>query len=245
MVFSGCSSSGDKVNLEEEIRQRFDKGMVYLGKKRYLRAQEEFNYVVISGSHTELGDDAQFYLAEAYFLNEEYVQAIAEFDQLIRKMPFTPFLETARYRICTCYVSESLPYYHDQTYTEKALDKLQEFLDDYPNSEHQDDANDLIEKLREKRAKKLYETALLYIKMDEFTSAILAFEVIVERFYDTPFIGQAHVGIIRCHSLKKDKEAAEAYFANVEPRLQSLDLDEEARRWLEMESEGKEQQDRE
>lgn len=235
MTVFGCSSGADKVDLEEEIRRRFDKGMVYLGKERYLRAQEEFNYVVISGSHTDLGDDAQFYLAESYFLNQEYVQAISEYDRLIRTMPFTPFMETARYRICTCYVKESLPYYHDQTYTEKAVEKLQEFLDDYPQTEHRDESNELIDELREKRAKKLYETALLYIKLEEFSSAIFALEEIVEKYYDTSLIGPAHVGIIRCHSLKKDQTAAEEYFANVAPRLQSLDLDEEAREWLNLE----------
>ena len=126
MLVNACSAGKGKIKLEEEVKTRFDKGMYYLGKERYLRAQEEFTYVVISGSHTELGDDAQFYLAESYFLNEEYVQAIADYDQLIRKMPFTPFMQKSRYRICESYVQESLPYYKDQTYTDKALDKLQE-----------------------------------------------------------------------------------------------------------------------
>ena len=70
MLVNACSAGKGKIKLEEEVKTRFDKGMYYLGKERYLRAQEEFTYVVISGSHTELGDDAQFYLAESYFLNE-------------------------------------------------------------------------------------------------------------------------------------------------------------------------------
>jgi len=230
--FSSCSSGKDKIQLEEEVKNRFDKGMYYLGKKRYLRAQEEFTFVVVSGSHTELGDDAQFYLAEAFFLNEEFVQAIAEYDQLIRKMPFTPFLQKARYRVCESYVKEAMPYYLDQTYTEKALEKIQEFLDDYPDTKHKQEATELIQTLRIKLSKKLYETGILYIKLDEFSSAILAFEEIVEKYFDTEYFGLAHVAIIQCHALKKDNDKAAEYYSKVEIMLQALNLDAEARDWI-------------
>ncbi len=219
--------------MEEEVKTRFDKGMYYLGKKRYLRAQEEFIFVVISGSHTEMGDDAQFYLGEAYFLNAEYVQAISEYDQLIRKMPFTPFLQKARYRVCESYVEEAMPYYLDQSYSEKALEKIQEFLDDYPNSKHKEEATNLIVSLRNKLAIKLYETGTLYIKMEEYSSAIFAFEEIVEKYFDTAYIGPAHVAIIQCHALKKDKPKASEYFSGVEIMLQALDLDAQAMAWIE------------
>ncbi|MBT3216312.1 MAG: outer membrane protein assembly factor BamD [Candidatus Marinimicrobia bacterium] len=228
MLVNACSAGKGKIKLEEEVKTRFDKGMYYLGKERYLRAQEEFTYVVISGSHTELGDDAQFYLAESYFLNEEYVQAIADYDQLIRKMPFTPFMQKSRYRICESYVQESLPYYKDQTYTDKALDKLQEFLDDFPATKHKEEATSLIQTLRNKLAKKLYETGVLYIKLDEFSSAIYSFEEIVEKYFETEYIGLAHVGIIKCHSLGKEYKKASDYFSKVEIMLQTLELSEEA-----------------
>jgi outer membrane protein assembly factor BamD len=148
-------------------------------------------------------------------------------------MPFTPFLQKARYRVCESYVEEAMPYYLDQTYSEKALEKIQEFLDDYPNTKHKEEATNLIESLRNKLANKLFETGTLYIKLEEYSSAIFAFEEIVEKYFDTAYIGPAHVAIIQCHALKKDKPKASEYFASVEIMLQTLDLDAEAIAWIE------------
>ena len=100
---------------------QFERAKKFLDKKKYLRAQEEFNNLVIRGTHTDLGDDAQFYLAESYYLNKEYLLAIAEYDRLIRRMGFSPYVEKARWRVCQSYVKESPKYYKDQTNTEKAL----------------------------------------------------------------------------------------------------------------------------
>ena len=86
--------------------------------------------VLILGSGSEYGDDAQYYLGESYFFNKEYILAIAEYEKLTRKMGFSPFVEKARFKICEAYRIESPSYYHDQNYTEKALSRYQEFLDD-------------------------------------------------------------------------------------------------------------------
>ena len=60
--------------------------------------------------------------------------AIAEYEKLTRKMGYSSFVEDARFKICEAYRIESPKYYHDQEYTLKALERYQEFLDDYPNS---------------------------------------------------------------------------------------------------------------
>ncbi len=72
----------------------------------------------------------------------------------------------------------------------------------------------------------------LYIKLDEFSSAILAFEEIVEKYFDTEYFGLAHVAIIQCHALKKDNDKAAEYYSKVEIMLQALNLDAEARDWI-------------
>lgn len=226
----GCASNAD--DSDDDLQLRFDRGKAFLEKKKYLRAQEEFNYVVVSGSHTDLGDDAQFYLAEAYFLNKEYILAIAEYDRLVRRMGFSPYVEKARWRICQSYMEESPKYYHDQEYTRKALEKLQEFIEDYPQSEYREEALKKVAQLRNKLAKKIYETSLLYIKMEEYKSAIITLEDLINTYYDTDYIGLAHVEVVRCYSLLNEIEEAENYYQKVEPILKEKDLAEKARYWI-------------
>jgi len=212
LFFIGCA--GKKPIEQLTLEERFKRGMEYIDKKKYYNAQQEFQIVVISGSHTDLGDDAQFYLAETYFKNKEYILAISEYERLTRKMKYSEYVEQARWRICQAYVKESPNYYHDQTNTDKALQKLQEFIDEYPNSEYSDDANNTILKLRNKLAEKVYHTGELYIKLHAFDSAVVAFEDMLIKYYDTDMAEKAHVGIIQAYSLMNDAESANEYYNN-------------------------------
>jgi outer membrane protein assembly factor BamD len=209
-LFTACSSS--KPQDELDIQVQFDKAMKSLEKKRYLRAQEEFYTVAIKGLSTDLGDDAQFYLGESYFLNKEYILAIAEYDRLIRRMGFSEYVQKARWRICQCYVKQSPKFYHEQSSTENALSKLQEFVDDYPNSEFAEEAIETIGELRNKLAKKLYETGRLYIKMEEYESAIIAYQDLLSKYYDTDFVSDSHVQIIKCFKRAGELDKARKYY---------------------------------
>ena len=158
-------------------------GMEHLDEEEYLKAQEQFKFILSLGAGTDYGDDAQFFLAESYFLNEQYILSIAEYESLTRKMSFSPFFEKSRFRICEAYRIESPNYYNDQSYTEKALDRYQEFLDDFPNSEYNQAATESMIILRNKLAKKLYETGVLYMKMDEFEPARMSFNRVLDDYY--------------------------------------------------------------
>lgn len=215
-----------------DIDLQYEKAMKLLDKKKYLRAQEEFNNLVIRGTHTDLGDDSQFYLAESYFLNKEYLLAIAEYDRLIRRMGFSPYVEKARWRVCESYVKESPKYYKDQSNTSKALSKLQEFIDDYPNSEFKEEANGQILELRNKLAQKEYATGILYIKMEEYPSAIISFESLINNYYDTDILEKGHIGMIRCYSLMDEYKKAETYYNNHSSEIISNDLKQTALKYI-------------
>ena len=70
--------------------------MSNLEKGKYLQAQVDFNDVLLRGTGSELGDDAQYFLGEAYYQNNEYLDAITEFEKLTRRMGFSEYVEKAR-----------------------------------------------------------------------------------------------------------------------------------------------------
>jgi len=221
LLITACSSS--KPDEDVDLQILFDKAMVSLEKKRYLRAQEEFNTVAIKGLHTDLGDDAQFYLAESYFFNKEYVLAISEYDRLIRRLGFSEFVPKSRWRVCQCYVKQSPKYFHEQYSTDNALSKLQEFVDDYPNSEFSEEAIETIEELRNKLAKKLYETGRLYIKMEEYEAAIFAYQDLLSKYYDTEIVSESHVQIIKCYTLSDEMDKANEYYVENKKQITKAD----------------------
>ncbi len=62
-------------------------GLEQLAKKNYTGARESFTTVVKSYPKSDLADDAQFHLAESYFSEKGYEQAILAYQVVIAKYP--------------------------------------------------------------------------------------------------------------------------------------------------------------
>ena len=229
------SCAGSKNDGELTLQDKFMDGMTNLDKEKYLQAQIDFKHIVIRGTGSELGDDAQYYLAESFFRNKEYLLAVSEYEKLTRRMGFSPFVEDARFKICEAYRIESPKYYHDQEYTEKSLQRYQEFLDDFPNSKFNNEVLASIENLREKLGKKLYETGILYMKMDEYESAEMAFQRTIELYYDTKILNQARQGKIRAINKNNKLEDASRLLEEFKISLELEGLYEETKKDLEKE----------
>ena len=208
----GCSSTlpDESLSFEEHLKV----GMDYLDQEEYIKAQDEFKFVLSRGAGTDYGDDAQFFLAEAYFLNSQFLLSITEYENLTRKMAYSPFFEKSRFRICEAYRIESPDYYNDQSFTKKALERYIEFLDDFPDSEYNQTVTESMSTLRNKLAMKLYKTGVLYLKMDEFEPARMSFNNALDQYYDTDIIDQVHVGIIKSFIQEKNIDQAKKYWIN-------------------------------
>ena len=66
--------------------------------------------------------------------------------------------------------------------------------------------NELYKKIDE--AKKIYETGILYMKLDEFESAKMTFQTVIDMYYDTEIIQLAYQGMVE--ALARNKEIDEA-----------------------------------
>ena len=226
IILTSCA--GTKNSDEISLRNKFDEAMFNLEAEKYLQAQSDFRNVLIRGTGTDLGDDAQYYLGESYFRNKEYLLAIAEYEKLTRKMGYSPFVENARFKICEAYRIESPKYYHDQEYTHKALERYQEFLDDYPNSILLDNVLSSINNLRNKLAKKAFETGVLYMKMEEYDSAKLSFQIILDKFYDTSFLAPSIKEMAIALAKNREFEDASSFLLSNKKNLAENHLYDEA-----------------
>jgi outer membrane protein assembly factor BamD len=127
-------------------------------------------------------------------------------------MGFSPYLEKSRWRICESLMALSPNYFHDQDSSLKAITEIQQFLDDFPNSEFSLEADKLIKELRLRLAQKNMESGYLYVKLKAYDSAIKSFEVVVNDYYDTKFIEDAHSEIIKSLILLDKIDESNEYF---------------------------------
>ena len=223
----GCAKQDIDLSIDD-INERYNKGLELLKKRKYYRSQEHFQYVLLRGRHTDIGDDAQFHLAEAYYLNKEYDTAISEFDKLIRQMSFSPHVRLARYRICQSYEKSSPKFYFDQDATARAIQKYQEFVEDFPDSEYRPEATSTIQDLRNKLSKKMFESAVLYVKMEEYDAAISYLEDLLELYFDTDYADRARLMMVETFIITNKLKEAESFLEDNSPQFIDSSLKDEA-----------------
>jgi len=79
----------------------------------------------------------------------------------------------------------------DQTDTYKAIDKLQTFIDRYPESTYFPEANVMVKALREKIEKKFFEIAKQYNTIADYKASLIALDNFIINYPGTPYKEQA------------------------------------------------------
>ncbi len=205
-----CGSKS--VHLEEDLTPNFIKAMKFFDKGKYVRAKDEFDYIIMTDPGSKLANESQHYKAEALFQMKEYDNAWVTFDRYVRFSNDVSKIEKSRYRICECTIYLTNSYQRDQKQTNRALDQLQMFIEDFPKSELVQDADKAIVKLRIKLAEKDFEVGRLYLKLEEYESALIYFRSVLNNYYDTDVADDARIGIIFTHILNKNWQGAKSYF---------------------------------
>ena len=204
----------DFADLQKELDKKFTHGKKMFDKRKYARAKDDFDYIILNDRGSEMGIEARYYQAESLFKLKQYTDAISSYERFLQYSIDQDKNEYCRFRICESYFSISNKHDRDQSNNDIALETLQIFIDDFPNSKFLDMAEEFILDLRLKKAEKLYETGRLYLKGKEFDSAIIYFNNVIDNYYDTYYSDEARISIIFLYLVKKDKESATLYFNN-------------------------------
>lgn len=129
-----------------------------------------------------------FYMfGQSYFKTKQYYLAAYQFESFVAGYPKSEKVEEAAYLSAKSFSTLSPEFSLDQTDTNKAISKLQDFIDSYPNSEYFKEANTILRELNGKIEKKMYEIAKGYHTILDYKSSIVALENFVTDYPGTPF----------------------------------------------------------
>ena len=221
ILLTGCGKQG--IHLEEDLSPRFEKARGYFDKAKYSRAKDEFDYIIMADPGSKIANESQYYMAESMFQLNEYAEASIAFDRYVRFSPDYAKIEQSRYRICECAINSSNSYQREQSQTHRALEQLQMFIEDFPTSDLAENAEDAMFTLRLKLAQKDYEVGRMYLKLEEYESALIYFRSVLNHYYDTSFSDDARIGIIFTHILNDNHKGANSYFKSQEGKFLSDD----------------------
>ncbi len=192
-LLSGCGSSKTDITTDDP-QKAFDIAKRKYDKRDYVDAIEDLSFIKIRFPGTDVSDKVQFYLANSYFYQKEYILAAYEFESFLKNYPLSPLYPEGNYMLGNTYYELSPKYSLDQQFTREALNQYLSFMEAYPQDKNVADADKKVKELRNKLAFKDYWTAELYMKTDNYKAASLYYQAVYDEYIDSDWADDAMVG---------------------------------------------------
>ncbi|PIB23852.1 hypothetical protein BFP77_16245 [Maribacter sp. 4U21] len=195
IAFQSCNEY-QKVLKNEDVKAKYDMAEKYYEEGDFKRANRLLEQIAPKYIGKPQGERVMFFLANTYFERKDYNMAGYQFERFIKSYPKSDKIAEASFLGAKSYFMLSPKYSLDQTDTDKALLKLQNFINAYSESEFFAESNVMAKELTTKKEKKAFEIMKQYNKLGEFNfdmlkSAVEASENFVSDFPGSVFREEA------------------------------------------------------
>lgn len=215
--------SQDLIRPGDTLEVAFSKAKAQYDAEEWSSAANAFETVVSIGRGTDLGQEAQFLLAESYYNNGRYLLAASEYDRYATFYPRSDRRELVDFKAAVCYYRLSPRYRLDQSYTRQALERFRLFNSRYPSSERVDESSEYITELRNKLARKQYESAEFYKRTSRFSAAIVYYDLVLDNYPESKWAEEALVDKIEAYILYADNSIPASQFGRYESAISSYE----------------------
>ena len=189
-IFSSCNEY-QKALKSEDVAVKFEMATKLYDSGKYTKAIRIFEQIAPAYRGKPQAEKLFYMFAQSYYKTKQYYLAGYQLENFVASYPKSEKREEAAFFAAECFYKLSPEYSLDQTDTNKALDKMQRFIDIYPESQFLPQANVYVKELREKLEKKAFEIAKQYNTISDFKGALKAFENFLADYPGTPFKEQA------------------------------------------------------
>jgi outer membrane protein assembly factor BamD len=176
LALSACKSSFEKVRSSGNADLILKEAFTYYDKGEYQKAQSLFELVINNLRGRQDSEKAYFQYADTYYKLKEYTLSGYYFKQFVNTFSNTPRKEEALFLSAYSHYLMAPSYRLEQSETQKAIEELQIFSNQFPSSEKVAECNKLIDQLRKRLEAKAYAEGELYYNLKQYQSAMLSFE---------------------------------------------------------------------
>ena len=239
LLLFGCSSKTQFIT-DDGADADWTRAKNLFERERYYRAAQLLRDITLNYSGSAFIDSAYYYLARAGFEQSDYFVSADDFKRLVTQFPSSPLAGNAAFYESRCYYELAPDFRLDQTYTEQAFDGFQRYLEDYPQNQYADSAYAYMAKCRDKLARKSFAALKLYLKIEEYASAVIYADAMLADFYDTVYADEAAYDKVRSLVKLEETEKATAAITDYKRRFPEgkfLDKIEELSRTLKVTTE--------
>ena len=185
-IFFSCSDYQKLLN-SDDASEKYKRAEVHYNAGEYRKANRLFEQIIPKYRGRPQSQRIIFFFAETYFQTKSYSLAAYQYENFVKSYPKSERVLEAIFKAAKCYYLQSPTYSLDQDETYNAIEKLQVFINLYPDSEYTPEANQMISELQEKLEKKDFEIAKQYFTIRDYRAAVKANENFIAGFPGTKF----------------------------------------------------------
>ncbi|MEO8253141.1 MAG: outer membrane protein assembly factor BamD, partial [Flavobacterium sp.] len=165
-----------KALKSDNVAVKFAMADTLYAQGKYTKALRLFEQIATEFRGKPQAEKLFYMYAQSYYKTKQYYLAAYQFESFASGYPKSTKIQEASFLGAKSYAVLSPTYSLDQADTYKAIEKMQAFIDRFPNSEYLAEANSLTKSLSEKIEKKVYENAKGYNTISDYKSALVAFD---------------------------------------------------------------------
>jgi len=175
-IFLTSCSEYQRVLRDDNVGKKYAMAdsLYHVGK--YKKALVMMEQVVPQYRGKPQAEKLMFMYANTFYNLEDFYLAGYQFERFETSYPKSDSVERASYKSAISYYELSPRYSLDQEETITALEKLQSYVNKYPDTDRRAEVNEKVSILRGKLEKKDFEIAKQYLRISDFKAAIDAFE---------------------------------------------------------------------
>src|SRR3989338_1261032 len=223
-VAAGCSSvslpslpwswSTPAARPDATAEALYEEGMAHFANKRYSRAIDRLQRVKAEFPFSPQLTEAELKLAEAYYLNKQYPEAIAAFKEFQTLHPTNENIPFAIYHLGLAHFDQFTSTDRDQKMTEIARGYFETVVRNHPNSSYTEKAKEKLAQCNQYIAEHAFNIARFYFNDKNYPAARDRFEEILRRYPNNTTSPQALYYLGESYRLEKNTvKAALAYEA--------------------------------
>lgn len=180
LLVGACKSQYDALLNSNDVDAKFKAAFDYFNAGKYQKAASLFESLAILTSGTDRDDTVQYYWGYSNYKFKDFYTAESNLAKFVETFPRSVFTESARFMRVDCLYKSTLRYELDPSPTYKAISAINEYVRDYPESDHIDDCLKMLRDLGGRLHRKAYEAARLYYHMEDYLAARVALKNVLK-----------------------------------------------------------------
>lgn len=181
-VLFGCKTEFETLRSSNQPEKIYSAANKYFQNKEYDKAVALYDAVIQYYRGRQEAEDLFFNYAYAHYYQGDYILAATYFKNYAGTFANSVNRQEAEYMAAYSNYKMSPNYKLDQSYTSKAVEGMEQFINLYPGTERAEMANRLIDEMRRKLEKKSYEQGTLYYKIGQYQAAMISFQNTIKDF---------------------------------------------------------------